>query len=131
MILFKRLTKKENYFRTSLSESLLVLVFVVGLTACSKSPVVKVENQSSVTVSNVVVSGNGFSQTIRSIAPGKTHQLTVLPAGETGVRLTFDAGEKRMDSGAQNYFEANSSYRVHTVINSNLTVTTTTDLKHY
>ena len=107
------------------------LLLFVGIVGCSKSPLVRIENQSAVTVSNIVVTGNGFSSAIPSIAPSKTHELRVQPKGESSIRFTFDAGEKHVDSANQEYIEANGDYRVRAIIHSNLTVTVSTDLKHY
>ena len=122
-------------FGTVPRRSLLLLALTATLVGngvgCAKSPLVTVTNQSSVTISNVVVSGTGFSEALSSLAPGKSLDLYVKPKGETGLRLVFDAGEKHMDSGNQGYFEGNGAYRVKAVVSTNLTVMVSTDLKHY
>ncbi len=108
-----------------------LLMMSFAWSGCSKSPVVTIENQSSLTVSNVVVSGTGFTEKLDTIDPGKTRQIMVRPKGETGLRLSFDAGNKHVDSGSQDYFEGNGSYRVHAIIETNLTVNISTDLRKY
>jgi hypothetical protein len=90
--------------------------------ACSRSPVVTIKNQSSVTISNVAVSGSGFSNHIDAIPAGSTHRLTVNPNGESGLRLAFDAGTRHIDSGTQGYFEASGGYRVTAIVETNLSV---------
>lgn len=90
---------------------LFILTAVVALAGCSRAPVVTVTNHSAGTLSNIVVSGSGFSEHIDSIAPGGDHKLTVHPKGETGVRVAFDAGGQHVDSGEQGYFEAGGEER--------------------
>jgi hypothetical protein len=81
-----------------------------------------VGDQSSLTLSNVVVSGSGFSTRIANIQAGSGHRLSVRPRGDSGVRLVFDAGTQHIDSGSQGYFEARGGYRVFSIIGTNLSV---------
>lgn len=89
---------------------------------CSRAPILTLANQSSLTLSNVVVSGTGFSERIADLPPGGEHRLRVRPQGESGVRLTFDAGTRQVDSGAQGYFEAGGGYRIRVIVGTNLNV---------
>ena len=70
----------------------ILLATVVMVAGCSRAPVITIANQSSVTLSNLVVSGSGFSARVGEIAAGRKRKLTVLPSGESGVRVVFDAG---------------------------------------
>lgn len=85
---------------------------------CRRGPVVVVTNQSGVTVSNVVVSGVGFTNAIAVLAPGERMALRVRPSGDTHVRATFDAGRSH-DSGNLGYVENSGAYRVGLVIGTN------------
>lgn len=111
----------------SLEATLITGLLAVGTlafsTGCSRAPVVTIKNQSSVMISNVVVSGTGFTNRVDRIAAGGEHRLTVRPSGESGVRLVFDAGTQQIDSGSQGYFEARGGYRVTATVDSNLNVT--------
>ena len=89
---------------------------------CSRAPVITIKNQSPLTVSNIVVSGSGFTNLISSIPAGSEHRLTVRPTSDSGVRLVFDAGTQHIDSGNQGYFEARGGYRVFAIIGTNLSV---------
>jgi uncharacterized lipoprotein YajG len=100
---------------------------IIALTGCLDSSVVTITNQSSVTVSNVVLSGSGFSNRFESIAPGAERHFTVRPRGESGLRVAFDAARRIVDSGKQGYFEADG-YRVSAVIGTNLSVSVSSDL---
>lgn len=101
---------------------IIILAAIVALVGCSRAPVVTITNHSAVTLSNVVVSGSGFSNRIGSIAAGAEHRLTVRPSGESGVRIAFDAGSQHVDSGQQGYIEASGGYRVAATVSTNLSV---------
>ncbi len=114
-----------------------ISIFIITVSAllaaagCSRAPVLTIKNQSSLTLSNVVVSGTGFSQGIGSIPAGDEHRLTVRPRGDSDVRLVFDAGTNHVDSAAQGYFEAGGGYRVAVTVGTNLSVTVTEHLRSY
>ena len=111
--------------------SLIIAVTLVTLTSCSRGPVITVKNRSSLTISNVVVSGSGFSERIGSIAAGGEHRLSIRLRGESGVCLMFDAGTQHVDSGEQGYFEASGGYRVAATVETNLSVSISSDLRQY
>jgi hypothetical protein len=100
-----------------------VMVAAVALAAgCSRAPVITVNNQSLLTISNVVVSGSGFTNRVASIPAGAEHRLTVRLSGESGLRLAFDAGTQHIDSISQGYFEAHGGYRITATGGTNLSV---------
>ena len=82
---------------------LIILAAALALGGCSRAPVVTpvvtltLTNPSTATVSNVVVSGPGFSERVGNIAPGAEHKLTVHPSRESGLRLEFDADGRHID----------------------------------
>ena len=107
--------------------SRVILLAALALTGCSGSSVVMISNQSSMTVSNVVLSGSGFTNRFESIAPGAKQHFVVRPHGESGLRVAFDAAGRRVDSGEQSYFESDG-YRVSAVISTNLSVSVSSKL---
>ncbi len=109
----------------------MLLAAVVMVPGCSRAPVITIANQSSVTLSNLVVSGSGFSDRVGEIAPGRQRKLTVCPSGESGVRVVFDAGSQHIDTGEQDYFEAGGGYRVAVTVQPDLKVSVSSDLRGY
>lgn len=103
----------------------IIAVVAAAAAGCSRSPVIIVRNQSGLMLSNVVVAGVGFSEQVGILAPGGEHRMRVRPQGETGVRVSFEAGSQRVDSGPQGYFEAGGGYRVKATIGTNLGVSVT------
>lgn len=92
--------------------------FLALESGCRRGPVVVVTNASGVTISNVVVSGVGFTNAIAFLAPGERTALRVRPSGDTHVRAVFEAGGLH-DSGNLGYLENSGAYRVGLVIGTN------------
>lgn len=109
----------------------IIAVVTAVVAGCSRSPFIIVRNQSGQTLSNVVVAGSGFSEKVGILAPGGEHRLRVRPQGETGVRLTFETGSQRVDSGSQGYFEPGGGYRVTATVATNLSVSVTEELRKF
>ena len=110
---------------------LIIVATLLAAVGCSRAPVITIKNQSSLTLSNVVVSGSGFSERIGSIPAGEEHRLRVRPSGDSGVRLVFDAGKQHVDSGAQGYFEAGGGYRITATVETNLSVSISEELRKW
>ncbi len=102
------------------SVSVSVLVLLVG---CTRRPLVTILNESSFELSDIVVSGNGFTNRFSRIAPDAKCKLTVHPAGESGLHVGFSASGKRIESDIDAYIEPNAGYRVTIIVATNLTLT--------
>lgn len=110
---------------------IIILAVIVALTGCSRAPFITITNRSTVTLSNLVVSGLGFSRQIDSLAAGADYKFTVHSRGESGLRIVFDAGGQHIDGGDQGYFEAGNNYRVTAIISTNLSVSVSSDIRSY
>lgn len=109
----------------------IVVGVVTLLTGCSRGPVITIRNASPLTLSNVVVSGAGFSERIGSLSAGAQHRFTARPSGESGLRVAFDGDGRHIETGPQGYFEAGGGYRVAATVNGNLTVSVASELSSY
>ena len=83
---------------------LIFLALVFELVGCSRETGLTVANHSSGVITNIIVSGSGFSERIDRLAAGAEHRLAVHPRGESGARVAFDAGGRHIDIGEQGYF---------------------------
>lgn len=92
------------------------------LPGCSRGPRVTLVNSSSLSLSNVVVSGSGFSVPMGTVPPGESRRTRVRPSGESSIRVAFEAGGRKVDSGEQGYVEARGGYRVWVLVGTNLAV---------
>lgn len=89
---------------------------------CSRASVLTINNQAPLTLSNVVVSGAGFSERIGSISAGGEHRVSIRPEGKSTVRLVFDAGSRHLDSGPQGYFDSGEVDQIFVNVRANLSV---------
>lgn len=103
-----------------------VFALLALLSGCSPSPRVSVTNRSPHALTNVVVSGAGFSQRVPVLEPGQRVRWRVEPSGDSGLSLRFDAAGRTIDSGKHGYFEPRSHYRVDAVVQPDLNVTVAT-----
>jgi hypothetical protein len=103
--------------------SLLASLLTAGLiTACSRQPVVTVINASAAPLESLTVSGNGFSERLGALAPGKTLSVVVSPKGETGLRLEIDVNGAHHAPPADGYLEGNSRYQVKAAVKPDFSV---------
>lgn len=110
---------------------LIVLAVVLAWGGCSREVGLTVANHSSGVVTNIRVSGSGFSERIDRLAAGAEYRLSIHPRGESGVRVVFEAGGRHIDAGEQGYFEGGRSYRVAVIIEPDLNVTVSSELETY
>lgn len=102
--------------------AVVALLCATGLGGCSPAPVITITNRAPVTLTNVVVSGTGFSQRVDNIAAGAQRLVTVKPRGESGLRIRFDAGNTHVDVADLAYLEGHGGYRVAVTIAPDLQV---------
>lgn len=114
--------KRVSFFRI-----LLPLLFL-ATASCSRNPRVTVVNESSSPLTNLVVSGSGFSEPIGSLAPGEQKTVTVAPKSETGLSLTFEAAGTTHAPPADGYFEASGLYRVKARVKPDFAVKVESDI---
>lgn len=103
-----------------------LLMLIAALCGCSPEPRIVVRNLSPQALTNVVVSGVGFSKRVPVIEPGQRVQFRVEPSGESSLSLRFDTAGRTIDSGKQGYFEPRSHSRVDAVVQPDLSVTIAT-----
>jgi len=110
---------------------LAVPLLAAVLCGCHPEPRITVKNLSPHSLSNLVVSGAGFSERLSVLEPGAAHRWSVRPNGDSGLGLRFDADGRTVDSGKQGYFEPASHYRVEAIVHPDLTVSVTAEPKWF
>lgn len=110
---------------------LTVLLCLAAFTGCARQPQLTVINQSSTPLTNLVVSGAGFSVNFGTLAPGEQTRVGVSPLGESSLRLKFDAGGRRYSVAPNCYFENSPLYRVTATIGPDFTVKVDVRIEKY
>lgn len=112
------------------SRSMLTLVFSTLLAGCVSGVPVSIDNQSSSDLANVVVSGNGFSESVGTIRAGGSAIVRVRPKGESGVRVAFEAnGQRYYGSIEDGYIENNDLYTVKATVDAGFSIVIETSLR--
>jgi hypothetical protein len=107
-----------------------IAVAALVLAGWSKGSVIHVFNNSGVAVSNVAVSGNGFTNQLGTLGGGKSAVVTVQPAGESGVTLYFERNGKKFDSGSREYVEGGTDYQVELTIQPDMSASSGSGLRN-
>ena len=108
----------------------ILLAWALALAGCNKGTIICLSNNSGVSVSNVVVSGNGFTNRLGFLENGKITSVIVHPTGESGVRLNFEHNNKPFDSGSREYVEGVTDYQIALTIRPDLTVSSGSGLRN-
>lgn len=109
-------------YATLLRHMCLAFLFSLGMAGCSRHPQVTVRNNSGVTITNVVISGSGFSEKLSDIVPGGSDRAAVRPTADSGLRIAFDANGTRHSPPEDGYLEASPHYRVTATVAADFSV---------
>jgi hypothetical protein len=95
---------------------------LAGFAGCSRHPEVTVRNHSGVTITEVEISGTGFSKKLGDIGPGHHAKTAVSPAADSGLRVAFDANGQGHSPPEDGYLEASPHCRVTATVAPDFTV---------
>lgn len=107
----------------------LFLLFLIPATSCSRHPRVTVVNASADSLTNLILSGSGFSEPLGSLAPGAQKTVEVRPSADTGLSLTFEAKGTTHATPAECYFEASGLYRVTATVQPDFSVKVESEIR--
>jgi hypothetical protein len=104
----------------------LILLFTVS---CSRHPRVTVMNASGYPLTNLVLSGSGFSEPLGSLAPGEQKTVEVRPSADTALAVGFEAKGTTHAPPADGYFEASGLYRVTATVRPDFSVKVESEIR--
>jgi hypothetical protein len=107
---------------TLMGIGILGLGSTMPLSGCTRGANVNVANDSGVELTNVVVTGSGFTQSIGSIPARTQRGVFVRLPGESALKIDFDANGKHFTSKPQSYFEGGYNTKVTAVVAPDFTV---------
>lgn len=110
----------------------MLIAVVTAFTGCSRGPAkVSVANGSSVSLSNVWVAGEHFSQSIGSMSPGMSASFALPARSESKMWLSFEAEGQKVDSRGSrfsDYFEASSIHPLLLTVGVDLKVASSSSI---
>jgi hypothetical protein len=111
---------------------LIVITAMLMPAGCSREPVIVLTNRSGITLTNVIVSGSGFSQRIGRLSPHAVTRFMVHPKSSSGVRVAFDAAGCHYDTkGEVGLFKDKERYLVDITIGPDLRLTVLSESRGY
>jgi hypothetical protein len=115
----------------TMKKNLLCCILAAMLTvACSHGAQLIVINQSNLPLTEVLVSGSGFSEPVGAIAPHAERRLLIRPRGESELQIRFNANGKSVSFGPEGYFEGTGGYVVTATVSPELTVSVKSELAY-
>jgi hypothetical protein len=113
-----------------MKHSWLIVTGVCALAACTRTTSVNLTNHTGVELTNVVVAGSGFDQSVGTIEAGATASTRVRPSGESGLKLSFRSGARTVALPTQGYFEGGGNYIVNIVVKPDFSATVDAKLRY-
>jgi hypothetical protein len=111
---------------------LTVIAAMLMPAGCSREPAIVVTNRSGITLTNLILTGSGFSQRIARLSPQAAARFIVNPKGPSGVRIAFDAAGRHFDTKGQiGFFKDRERYLVDITIGPDLRLTLLSESRGY
>jgi hypothetical protein len=98
------------------------LLFTLLLSQCSRHPTLTVRNDSPGELRNIVARGTGFSQPLGNLAAGQQRKIEIMPTGDSGLQLEFEANGHHYTPPKDGYLEASNYYHVQATVRPDFTV---------
>jgi len=107
----------------------LVGLLTILLSGCISGIPVNIDNRSASELTNVVVSGKDFSESVGKIAAGGRAQVRVRPKGPSTVKVAFGASGQRYSATTPNTVENDATYTVEAVVDPEFSISIATSLR--
>jgi hypothetical protein len=109
--------------------TLLVIAVAVLLSGCVSGVPVSIANQSSSDLTNVVVSGKGFSESVGTIRAGGSAIVRVRPKGESGVKVAFEVNGQRYFATDPDFIENDNVNTVEATVDADFSIVIKTSVR--
>jgi hypothetical protein len=109
-----------------------IFPMIVGaalLSGCISGVPVSIENQSSSDLTEVVVSGKGFSESAGTIRAGGSELVHIHPKVETGIKVAFAVDGQRYSGTLAGTIENDNVYTIKATVSADLSISVTTELR--
>jgi hypothetical protein len=115
-------------FRIALNVPAAMAVLLL-LGGCVSGVPVSVSNGSSEPLTQVTVSGKGFSESMGRIAPGATETINIRPRTATKVRVAFEAAGQRYAATTEDEIENDTINTVKLIVGADFSLVIETPLR--
>jgi len=106
-----------------------IIVGAAFLSGCISGVPVSIENQSSSDLTQVVVSGKGFSESVGTIRAGGSEFVRIHPRIETAVKVAFAVGGQRYSGTLQGTIENDNVNTIKATVSPDYSVSVVAELR--
>jgi len=99
------------------------------LSGCISGVPVSIENQSSSDLSEVVVSGKGFSETVGTVRAGGSELVHIHPRTETTVKIAFAVDGQRYSGTLDGTIENDNVNTIKATVSADFSTSVTAELR--
>jgi len=106
-----------------------IIVGAALLSGCISGVPVSIENQSASELTEVVVSGKGFSESVGTVRPGGSELVHIHPRAETQVRVAFVVAGQRYSGTLESTIENDNVNTVKATVGADFSVAVVAELR--
>jgi len=106
-----------------------IIVGAALLSGCISGVPVSVENQSSSDLTEVVVSGKSFSESIGTIRAGRRELVHIRPRSETQVKVAFVVDGQRYSGTLEGTIEKDNVNSVKATVSADFSISVVAELR--
>jgi hypothetical protein len=106
-----------------------IIIAAALLTGCISGVPVSIENQSSSDLTEVVVSGKGFSESVGKVRAGGSELIHIHPKGETQVKVAFTVDGQRYSGTLEGTIENDNVNSVKATVGADFSVSVVAELR--
>jgi len=109
-----------------------IFPMIVGaalLSGCISGVPVSIENQSSSDLTQVVVSGKGFSESVGTVRAGASELVRIHPRVETTVKVAFAVDGQRYSGILQGTIENDNVNTIKATVSADLSISVSAELR--
>jgi hypothetical protein len=105
------------------------IVAAALLSGCISGVPVSIENQSSSDLTQVVVSGKGFSESVGTVRAGASELVRIHPRVETAVKVAFAVDGQRYSGILQGTIENDNVNTIKATVSADLSISVSAELR--
>ena len=106
-----------------------IIIAAALLTGCISGVPVSIENQSSSDLTEVVVSGKGFSESVGKVGAGRSELFHIRPKGETQVKVTFTVDGQRYTGTLEGTIENDNVNTIKATVSADFSISIVAEVR--
>jgi len=106
-----------------------IIIAAALLAGCISGVPVSIENQSSSDLTEVVVSGKGFSESVGTVHAGRSELFHIRPKGETQVKVAFVVDGQRYTGMLEGTIENDNVNTIKATVSADFSISIVAEVR--